>query len=116
MWAKCSVGQSENDCSGVETDMTWQEALTYAEDATLAGYNDWRLPNLKELRSLVDYGTTSPAIDTAYFPNTPSRGFWSASPHANYSSHAWYLRFGYGSDGSNTKNYDYHVRLVRGGQ
>ncbi len=39
--------------------MTWEDALEYAEDLSLAGYSDWRLPNAKELQSIVDY-TRSP--------------------------------------------------------
>lgn len=38
----------------------WADALTYAEGSEYAGYTDWRLPNAKELQSLVDY-TRSPA-------------------------------------------------------
>ena len=41
--------------------MNWEDALNYAEDMKLAGYSDWRLPNAKELQSIVDY-TRSPDI------------------------------------------------------
>lgn len=49
----------------------WENALAYAEDLTLAGYDDWRLPNAKELQSIVDYSrspstTDSPAIDPLF--------------------------------------------------
>jgi hypothetical protein len=51
--------------------MNWQEALHYAENFTLNGYDDWRLPNAKELQSIVDYTrspqtTDSPAIDPIF--------------------------------------------------
>lgn len=50
------------------TSRDWEEALAYAEKLELAGYDDWRLPNVKELQSIVDYSrsmqtTDSPAID-----------------------------------------------------
>lgn len=53
------------------TTYDWEGALYYAEELTLAGYDDWRLPNAKELQSIVDYtrspGTSSsPAIDPVF--------------------------------------------------
>jgi len=51
--------------------MDWKDALKYADTATVAGYTDWRLPNAKELQSIVDYTrspqtTNSPAIDPLF--------------------------------------------------
>ncbi|MBT7024071.1 MAG: DUF1566 domain-containing protein, partial [Gammaproteobacteria bacterium] len=57
-----------------------------------------------------------PAIDTNYFPNTPAAWFWSSSPSAYHSNYAWRLSFDYGYDHDNSRDYDYHVRLVRSGQ
>ncbi len=46
----------------------WKEALAYAEAATIAGYDDWRLPNIKELQSIADNSVTEiPAMDTSVF-------------------------------------------------
>ncbi|MBP5406226.1 DUF1566 domain-containing protein [bacterium] len=42
---------------------TWTEALAYCEDLKYAGYDDWRLPNIKELESLINYSKQSPATD-----------------------------------------------------
>lgn len=114
MWARCSGGQSGADCaSGTAYLETWQSALTYAENATLAGYDDWRLPNQRELLSLIDYSTVNPAIDEIFFPATPISLFWSASPYA-YFGGAWHFSL---YDGYVGTRYDsYSVRLVRGGQ
>ena len=56
---------------GVDAAMSWQEALQFAENSTYAGYDDWRLPNAKELQSIVDYtrspdATGSAAIDPVF--------------------------------------------------
>lgn len=46
----------------------WKEALAYAEAATIAGYDDWRLPSIKELQSIADNSVTEiPAMDTSVF-------------------------------------------------
>ena len=55
---------------------TWEQALTYCENLTLAGdYSDWRLPNRNELQSIVDYSRYNPAIDTTFFPDTVAGRF-----------------------------------------
>ncbi len=59
----------QQDDSG--SGMLWKAALAYAEASTHAGYDDWRLPNAKELQSLLDYSrspgtTSSPAIDAIF--------------------------------------------------
>jgi hypothetical protein len=56
---------------GEDGKLTWEEALRWAENLRYAGRSDWRLPNAKELQSLVDYGrspdtTRSPAIDPVF--------------------------------------------------
>src|SRR6185295_7572041 len=45
---------------------TWCGALAYCEGLTLAGHDDWRLPNVMELVSLVDYGRSQPAIEPLF--------------------------------------------------
>jgi hypothetical protein len=64
-----------NDCNG-------PDAASYCDALTLAGPG-WRLPTKAELESLIDFGRSNPAIDTAFFPQPvyPSIGgyFWTAS-------------------------------------
>jgi len=88
----------------------WQEALEYSENLELANYDDWRLPNIKELQSIVDYTrsldtTDSPAIDPLFVLTemTDPEGalnygfYWSSTSHQdgnNISKNASYVAFG----------------------
>ena len=121
MWKQCSEGQSGTDCSGgTATIKTWQVALQAPANINtqggFAGYSDWRLPNIKELKSLVERRCFLPAINATHFPNTKSSNYWSSSPRANYSASAWYVYFPYGYDSSYNRPNDLYVRLVRTGQ
>jgi hypothetical protein len=75
---------------------TWEEAKAYCQTLTLADHGDWRLPSRIEVVSIVDFGPSSPAINTTYFPSTPSDYFWSSSSLAGSSSYAWLVDFGFG--------------------
>jgi len=102
---------------GESSFMTWEAALTYCEGLPLAGSTDWRLPNHKELLSLVDYTkATSPTINTTLFPGATSSGYWSSTTLAGYPSAAWVVFFGYGYSAGNDKAGTYYARCVRGGQ
>ena len=90
--------------------LDWQDALAYAENLELAGNTDWRLPNAKELQSIVDYTrspqtTASPAIDPLFFTTeiTDPDGnfqypyFWTGTNHQDGVNHydgAVYIAFG----------------------
>ena len=117
MWAQCAEGLSGSACTvGEAANFTWEEALIRARDSVLAGYTDWRLPNLKELFSMVEERCVDPAINLAVFPNTPASYFWSASPSADSSHFAWIVGFmNGGADYGSRYSYS-QVRLVRSGQ
>lgn len=100
----------------------WSDALSYCDGLTYAGYSDWRLPTPQELLTIVDNGRYNPAIDTAYFPDTPSYDFWSSSSRVDDINYAWYVDFSYGSVSSfndvdwyeyTNKENIYNVRCVR---
>ena len=117
MWAQCAEGLSGSACTdGGAANFTWEEALIRARDSGLAGYTDWRLPNLKELFSLVEERCVNPAINLAVFPNTPASYFWSASPNGNASNNAWNVDCINGNANNNNRDNNHHVRLVRSGK
>jgi hypothetical protein len=97
--------------------MTWEKALAYCEGLNLGGHTDWRLPNIKELRNLVDYSLYGPAINTTYFLNTVSSSYWSSTTLANNTSSARGVNFDYGNDDNGNKSSGGgYVRAVRRGQ
>ncbi|MDN3682052.1 DUF1566 domain-containing protein [Vibrio tapetis subsp. quintayensis] len=116
-WMRCSIGQTwqGDNCTGNASNHNWQQALTLAKDHEFAGKNDWRLPNVKELASIVEVSCVTPAINTDIFSNTTD-GYLTSSSYARSNSYAWTVYFNGGYVNiSGTKNYN-RVRLVRGGQ
>ncbi|WP_153913784.1 DUF1566 domain-containing protein [Shewanella sp. TC10] len=92
MWAKSDSGKK----------MDWVKALEYAETASLAGFIDWRLPNAKELQSLVDYEKNElPAINTEFFNVTPTEFkspqdayyVWTSTTQGDFKHTAVYIAF-----------------------
>lgn len=134
MWKRCLEGQTFSDngtannylddfCMGSATTMNWGAALNRAQTANTSndsGHNDWRVPNLKELKSMVEYCRANPTINTEVFPGAPPSYVWSGSPVTEpsfgYESGSWAVNFYSGSDFWGYRIYDYHVRLVRSGQ
>jgi len=103
------------------TTYTWENAQIYCEDqigssGTYGGYDDWRLPNAKELFSIVveDAGLTAPYIDHTYFPNTVSAYYWSSTTAPGGTSFALGVYFSSGGVYGYGKTDSYYVRCVRG--
>jgi hypothetical protein len=117
MWWKCTYGQSGSNCSGGSGNyVDFPTAIATCEADVTGGHSDWRLPNVMELESLVDFSTSSPAINSTYFPNTVSDYWWSATTYAIPDDQyvAWIVGFGDGGVSSDNKAATYLVRCVRG--
>jgi len=73
----------------------WPQALHYCATLDLNGQQNWRLPNVKELQSIVDYSHNDPAIDAGTFRQTDRNGwFWSSTTHGDNTRMAAYVCFG----------------------
>lgn len=119
MWQQCSAPSGGTNCgSGTPTTYTWDNALAYCNGLTLGGYTDWRLPNVKELQSILDVTKTSaPTINITYFPDTQAADYWSSTTFAGTNSYAWYVQFSIGITLTSgvSKGTGLYVRCVRGG-
>ncbi len=82
--------------------MDWKAALAHAEGLTFAGHDDWRLPSVKELQSIVDYerapdarqaSKRGPAIDPIFDLTTDESWAWSSTTHVE-NQFAYYVCFG----------------------
>ncbi len=91
--------------------MLWTPALSHCEALSYGGHQDWRLPNINELQSLVNVEKDNSASD---FPDMPSDIFWSSSTWVMDAIWAWYLDFNDGNVAADEKDTDFHyVRCVR---
>ena len=118
MWAVCTEGQSWSigSCTGTETDFTWADALIVPTDQNALnylGYGDWRVPNKKELASILEMSCVNPAINLAVFPDTPNKIYWTSTPNETNTSQAWRVVFLYGNLTLSPRTDTFPVRLVR---
>lgn len=90
---------------------TWENAIEYCESLTLNG-NNWRLPNINELLSIVDY-TTAGATTSFTFLNTNLDFYWSSTSYVNDTSFAWYVNFSNTWTDNFIKATNHAVRCVR---
>ena len=112
---KDSVSKLEWQDNAVGSTMTWEDAITHCEELSLGGHSDWRLPNINELKSIVDRSKDYPAIVNG-FENTSSNYYWSSTTNENFKNRAWLVGFGGGYVNYYGKDYNYYVRCVRDGQ
>ena len=92
----------------------WINAINAEGGTGFAGYNDWRVPTVKELQSLVDYSGASPAVNAGFPGEVAASGYWPSTPLGNVFN-AWIVNFLFGTVDITNSIESNHVRAVRGG-
>ncbi len=95
--------------------MTWEGALLACYALGEVEFKLWRLPNVNELHSIVNYFLVNPAIATVYFPNAQADFYWSSTTSAQFLERAWIVDFHDGDVEKQDKATAYYARPVRGG-
>ena len=91
---------------------TWENALAYCKNLEeYAGLSDWRLPNINELKTLINYSKTTPASD--FEGMTPSATFWSSTSYSNDGTNAWIMSMEYGATTTRSKDKKFKVICVK---
>ena len=95
----------------------WQEAIASCEALTLDTYDDWRLPNINELKTLIDRSKRTPALVDGFEYVQASSYYWSStSVEGGFEYGAWIVLFNDGNVRGNAKGNNNYVRCVRDGQ
>lgn len=133
MWSRCLVGTTWNgySCEGVTGLFGWYQLQSVAKAANYAGYNDWRVPTLAELKTLADSETGVPVAKIPHLnqlvfptlnclatpgslsPNAPECWQWTSTPIEGSHHYAWTVYFGYGYGSANYERDAFALRLVR---
>jgi len=98
-------------------EMSWNEALQYAQSLSLSGKDDWRIPTVLELDTLLDRKTLFDKMRPDMRKEVPFRdtlSYWSSTTFAEHTKNAWMVMFDSAYVLSYYKTNHYHVRCVRG--
>jgi len=115
-WFRCSAGQiwEDGQCKGSPILLSYTSAQDFAKSLKLAGFDDWRVPKIAEMSSLVHEECKSPAINTRVFLGIEPEVYWSSETNFWIRPMAWSLYFYSGHYFSRQAKVDsFRLMLVR---
>ena len=93
VWRQCSEGMSydssSQSCTGIPNTFNWHDALVQADLVTHGIYSDWRVPNIKELASIIEHDKQSPAVHDIFASGVVDSYYFSSSPARHYERLYW---------------------------
>jgi pimeloyl-ACP methyl ester carboxylesterase len=115
IWEIKTDDGSLHERSNMYEHAAWNSDVSSINSAGLCGFNDWRVPNLPELYSILDFSRTEPSVDIDYFPNTAfDNVYWTSTAHPDNFHNARYVGFSFAFVGNRDRDALAYLRLVRG--
>jgi hypothetical protein len=112
VWQGCLAGQNGDTCSeGARSALTYAEAVAYCASLAWGGFDDWVLPDIFALQSMVDYAS-SPAYDQTAFPGPMPQEVWSSTTSID-GAESLRVVFTSGATGSTAQSFPRSARCVR---
>lgn len=94
---------------------TWNNAVDYCAGLNFAGFTDWRLPNIRELLSIIDHEQINPALEPGHWTGIVNDNYWSSTTYVGNTTIAWESWLGSGSKGGTPKTNSRYILAVRKG-
>ena len=119
-WMRCALGQTWNGqtCTGKAREFSWQEARDAVAELNSDNFgepNNWRLPYVPELASIVERKCFQPRINLSVFPATPGQNFWTGMERKGSPGQAYAINFGKGGVMPAKKEAMGPIRLMKDG-
>jgi hypothetical protein len=102
----------QDDQAVTENKFNYKDAKKYCEDLSVDGFENWRLPTLRELYTIVDLRKNRPALKNGFEVQDDGR-YWTSTNFAkDPEKSAWYISMSFGEAEPYKKGRVYHVRCV----
>lgn len=112
VWQRNPLDINDDGAIDLEDQLSWDDARSLADDLRLGDHEDWRLPAIEELITLIDFTRLDPAMDDDVF-GVESAFYWSSTLEASDTGTAWGVNFGFGDVNIHDTQIDGQVRFVR---